>query len=418
MGKIEGRFRPIIQTGKSFYAFLAAQLAVIVWFLYAWWYRTDYGLGVTGMNERVTWGIFVSNFIFKIGISHAGIAISAGVRLLKLEAYRPVARMAELLTVTALVNSLLSLVFDLGRQDRMLYMILYGRIGSPLIWDVIAMTTYLTASITYLYLGMREDIALCSEKLPKWNRFYKFLAMGYTDTPESRAFNKKLLWWLALVILPIMITVHTVIAYVYGLMPAVPGWYNPFFGPYFVTAAIASGISMLIVVAAVVRRFLNLEEYIKPDIFRGLANFLRVVVIIYLYFMISEQVTIMYAGPEAELAVSWAILYGEFALLYWGVVILGLVVPFFLMVIPKTRGIRGTVVASLLITIGLWVKRYLIIVPPLTRPRLPYSWGVYFPTWVEWSMFTGAYMVMVLIWALFIKLFPIVEPPIEESQEQ
>lgn len=410
--------RPLVYTTRSFYIFIGALFIITIWFGYAWWTQLAQGLGVTGMRTPVgsAWGLYIANFIFLIGISHAGIAISAAVRILRLKAYRPIARMAELLTAVSLVLAILNVIFDLGRPDRILNVFLYGRWQSPLLWDFTAITTYLAATLVYLYIAMREDLAICRERFKKRRWFHKWLrfwALGYADTSEERRAHEHVAWWLALFILPIMVSVHTVVSWVYGLLPARPGWYNPFFGPYFTTAAVASGIALIIVIAAIFRRIFRLKEYIRPDIFRGLGNFLAVVVVIYLYFMIAEQVTVRYAGPTAEWAVSQELLLGSFAWIYWPTVILGLTVPFFILFVqainPNIFGLGRTVFASLLVVITLWVKRVIVIVPSLLHQHLPFPLGTYIPTWVEWSLILGTYAVGVLLYTAFVKLFPILE---------
>lgn len=402
--------RPLIYTGKAFYALIIVLIGTIAWFGYAWWTQLTYGLGVTGMNRPVYWGLYIANFIFLGGIGHTGIAISAVIRLRKLEAYRPITRIAESLTVVSTIIALINIVFDLGRPDRMLNMFIYyaERVAqSPFIWDLTAVSIFLALSLIYLYLEMREDIAICAEKVPKRRRLYRILSKWYT--PGERERIDRVLWWLAIIILPVLVIAESIVAYFMGLMVSQAGWYNPFFAPYFVTAAIASGIATVIVIAWLVRRLFNWDEYIKPEIFKGLGTALSILVLIYLYFMVSEQITIRYAGPVAERIVSEALLLGEFAWLYWSVVVLGLIVPFLILLVPKTRTIGGTVIASILIVAGLWIKRLLIVVPPLTRPRLPYPWGVYTPTWEEWSLILGSYAIGILIYAIFAKLFPIVE---------
>lgn len=404
--------RPLTYTSRKFYIFISVLAVTIAWFLYAWYIQLYYGLGVTGMRDYVIYGLYIANFVFLIGVSHAGIAISAGVRLLRVVVLKPIVRMAELLTAVSLIIAFMNVLFDLGRPERVLNMFAYGRWLSVLVWDMTSITTYLVATIIYLYVTMREDIALCAKHLIKRSWLYKIASLRYKYDVLSRKAHEKAAWWLALAILPIMVSVHTVVSWVFGLMVR-PGWYNPFFGPYFVTGAIASGVATIIMVAAVFRKIFQWEFLITPQIFRILSNFLRVVLAIYIYFMICEQVTIRYLGPAREKEVSNILFFGDYAALYWFVVIVTLAIPFIMLsiytFIPKFFSIKLIVLAATLINIGLWIKRIIIVIPVLLRPELPYPLGIYIPTWVEFSLIIGGYAIAALIYTVFIKLFPIVE---------
>ncbi len=422
---------PMMYTGRNFYLLIAVLLAAIAWFGFAYYTQLRYGLGVTGMNEPVYWGIYIASFIFFVGVAHGGIAISAAVRILKLETYRPIARMGEVLTVVSLILAGMMIIFDLGRPDRVLNLFRFGRWQSPLAWDVIIISAYFMASVTFMYLGLREDLPACARKFPTRRGLYEFLAAGYTGTPREKEVNDKVLWYMSvLIVTMIVLASGGVIPFIFGLQVAQPGWYSAIMPSYFVTGAITSASAAVIIIAAFMRHFFRWEEYIKPEIFKGLANFLRVMVAIYFYFMVSEQLTIRYAGSIPEQVVSQALFFGEFAPLYWSYIILGLFIPFFILVIPQTRTITGIVAAAFLVTVGLWAKRFLIVVPPLTRQLLPApvidpvtrqsfiypptAIGMYTPTWVEWSLLLGALAIGILLYTLFVKLFPMMELKVVE----
>jgi molybdopterin-containing oxidoreductase family membrane subunit len=260
---------------------------------------------------------------------------------------------------------------------------------------------------------MRHDIAFCAERFPRWRWLYKPLLVGYAQ--EEREKIEKLAWWMALCI-PILLVLLSggVIAWLLGLMLSRPGWYGAFMGPYFVTAAIASAVAAVIIVAAIFRWLFRWEEFIGPEIFKGLSNFLAASMFVYLYFMFAEQITMQYPGPTPipELTVSKALLTGEFAWAYWSMVVVLFVIPcllIFAQVVTKKFSLALTVLSSLAILIGLWIKRVLIVVPPLTRSLLPYPVGIYMPTWVEWSLIAGTFAIATLLYMLFIKIFPLME---------
>lgn len=417
--KVEELLRPMTRTTAAFYIFLGVVLATIGVGLYAWYTQLTHGLIVTGMRDLTVgapWGLYISNFVFAIAVGAAGVAIAAGVRFLKLKRYEPIARMAELTTFVAIIMALIFIVFDLGRPDRALYLFIYlfERLPfSPLAWDLTVITAYLILSLAYLYLSMREDLVFLIKRFPSRQWFYKILAVGHT--PEEHRWLSGVLLAMSLAILPIMPAVHSVIAFIFGLTAARPGYYSALQGPMFVTAALGSGVAMVIIVAAVFRYVYKWNDVLKLEIFTGLANFLVPVLGIYLYLMISEQLTMRFLGPSAEVAVSDALLWGEFAYLFWMTIAIGILIPILLLVYPGNRKkLDAIVTAAVLVVVGFWIKRVLIVVPPLTvipsliQPLL-YSSAVYVPTWVEWAIMAGIYALGVLIFAIFTKLFPIVE---------
>ena len=417
--------RPMLRTGRPFYAFIATLILLILWSLFAWYIQLRHGLSVTGLRDislSTPWGLYISNFIFFVGLAHGGIAISAAVRIVGLETYKPITRMAEVLTPIALLMAALNIIFDLGRPDRAFNMFIYyfkRMWQSPLMWDLTVIIIYFVLSTTYLFLTMRADLAYCLEKFPKWRWLYKLLLIGYSPDEEEKV--EKLAWWLALCI-PILLVLLSggVIAWLLGLMLSRPGWFGAFMGPYFVTAAIASAVAAVIVIAAIFRWLFGWEEYIKPEVFKGLGNFLAASMFVYLYFMFAEQITMQYPGPTpiAEVEVATAILKGEFAGPFWFMLIFLFILPCFLIfgqVVTKKFSLKLTVLSALAILIGLWIKRVLIVIPSLTRSLLPFSIGIYVPTWIEWSLIAGTFGIAALLYALFIKIFPIF--PIMEVRE-
>jgi molybdopterin-containing oxidoreductase family membrane subunit len=405
--------RPLLHTSREFYPFVAALALISFVFFYAYFLQLTKGLGVTGLNDIIIWGVYIVNFIFFIGLSHAGIAISAAVRIMKLETYRPIARMAEVLTLVSLVMAGISIVIDLGRPDRAFLMVTHyaERIGSsPLLWDITAVCTYLVLSSTYLYLPMREDLKLCMDQFSGWRRrLYSVLLPGYEEG-EERSINR-LSWWMAVTILPVMVMVHTTVSWIFSLLSSRPLWFGAVAGPYFIAAAVASGIASVIVIATIVRRLFHWEELLPPKIFRGLGNFLAVTTLIYLYFMLAEQFTARFAGPAGEFFVSESWLFGTFASLFWSMTFLGLIVPCAVLLVQAFRSnhvnIELTAIVSLVLVIAFWFKRYIIIVPTLSVAGTTY--GVYTPSWVEIAILGGSFSLLTLLYTVIMKLVPIIE---------
>ncbi|GAB4256016.1 MAG: polysulfide reductase NrfD [Deferrisomatales bacterium] len=407
-GLDEVLFRPVLETGKGFYLTVAVLLFFTALGVYAYLHQFRNGLGVTGLNKSVYWGIYITNFVFFVGISHAGTLISAILRISNAEWRRPITRSAEVITVMVLFFGVGSILIDLGRPDRLTNVLKFGRFQSPLLWDVTSITTYLIGSMVYLYLPLIPDLALIRDRIQgPWKSFYRVLALGYTGTPRQRHLLERLIGIMAVIIIPIAVSVHTVVSFVFA-MTVQPMWHSAIFGPYFVAGAIFSGIAALIVAMAVLRKVYHLEDYLKPIHFNYLGILLLVMTMLWFYFTFSEFLTTWYGHEPTHMAVWWAKVSGPFAPYFWTMVLTCFVIPMIFLAPPRFRTIQGTVIASISVNIGMWLERYLIVVPTLANPRLPYGTGTYFGTWVEWFILIGCFAAFILLYALFTKFFPIV----------
>jgi molybdopterin-containing oxidoreductase family membrane subunit len=401
-------FAPVLGTTRRFWLGVTPLLALTLWGMYAYTLQLRYGLGVTGLHRPVAWGIYIINFVFFIGISHAGTLISAILRLCKAEWRRPITRAAEAITVLVLFFGLGSIIMDLGRPDRLFYVLQYGRLQSPLLWDVTSITTYLTGSALYLYLPLIPDLALVRDRATGWRRtLYTFLALGWRGTAGQHRRLERGIAVMAVMVIPIAVSVHTVVSWVFS-MTLQPMWKSTIFGPYFVTGAIFSGIAALIISMAAVRRAYHLESYLKPVHFNSLSLLLLVMSLLWLYFTFAEHLTAYYGGELAEAMVLFAKVTGRWAPAFWAMAVLNFVIPVAILANGRTRTVAGSVVASASVVVGMWLERYLIVVPTLANPRLPYERGFYGPTWVEVSITAGAVSFFVLLYMVFTKLFPIV----------
>ncbi|MEW6232150.1 MAG: NrfD/PsrC family molybdoenzyme membrane anchor subunit [Chloroflexota bacterium] len=399
-------------TSKGYYAFVLFLLAVVAWGLYAYSTQLRYGLIVTGMRDVVMWGLYIVNFVFFIGISHAGTLISAILRVTHAGWRTPVTRMAEVITVVALMIGATMPFIDMGRPDRVLNLFFYGRFQSPLIWDILAITTYLTGSIIYLYLPLIPDLALMRDRLGPdasalKHRFYTSLAVGWRNTPEQRQRLERAIGIMAVLIIPIAVSVHTVVSWVFA-MTLRPGWDSTIFGPYFVVGAIFSGIASILIVMAIFCKLYHLEEYITEKHFRYLGYMLMALLLLYLYFTLSEYLTVGYKLEVEEKHLLTLLMLGKNAPWFWFFVLGGLVLPGFLLLRSGRQTIPRIVTAAVLVNVAMWVKRFVIVVPSLQVPLMPFEFGAYTPTWVEWSITVAAFAAFMLIFALFVKVFPII----------
>ncbi len=406
----EKLLHPIRSFGKGSRLLMVLLLSVIGLGVFAWINQLIFGLSVTGMNKPVFWGIYITNFVFFIGISHAGTLISAILRLCHAEWRRPITRAAEAITVFALLIAAPQIILDIGRPERILNVFRYGRFQSPILWDVTCILAYLTCSIIYLYLPLIPDLALLRDKLSgisRWRtKLYKVLSLGWKGTPQEFAKLNRRVAIMAIIVIPLAVSVHTVVSWIFG-MTLQPMWHTTILGPYFVTGAIYTGIASLLIALAILRRVFHLENFIKPLHFNNLGKLLLVMNLLWFYFTFAEYVTTFYGGQAGEMAVFISKFQGEFASLFWGMVIL-MTISFIILAFRKLRTVKGIVLAAILINIAMWIERFTIVVPSLTRPRLPYSMGIYKPTWIEWSLTFASFAAFILFYVLFSKLFPII----------
>jgi molybdopterin-containing oxidoreductase family membrane subunit len=407
----EALLRPIEQTGWRFFLFVAFLLALVGVGVFAYSRQLRLGLGVTGMNRPIFWGVYITNFVFFIGLSHAGTLISAILRIVGAEWRRPFTRLAEAVTVFSLPFGVGSILIDLGRIDRLFNVIRYARFQSPMLWDVTAVSAYLTSSVIFFYIAMIPDIALLRDRYPEapaWRRrLYQILALGWRGTPAQFHKLERIMGVFAIFLTLLVVTVHTVVSWIFG-MTIVPGWHTAIIGPYFLVGAIFSGVAAVAIVAAFLRQLLGLQKYITAKHFNYLGQFLTALTLAWIYFTFAEFLTTAYGGEPAHMAVFWAKFREEFSLPLFAMLFFCAVLPLPILAWRRTRTIFGVVVASISINIGMWLERWTVIVPSLARPRLPYSWGAYTPSWVEWAVMVACFAAFALLYVLFTKLFPVV----------
>jgi molybdopterin-containing oxidoreductase family membrane subunit len=411
----EDLLRPLLETSWRFWLLVAVLGSIVAIGLGTWFYQMYRGFGMTGINNPIYWAFYITTFVFWIGISHAGTLISAILRLVNAGWRRPVTRCAEVITAFALMIGALFPIIHLGRPWLFFWLVPYptGRgiwpnFRSPLVWDFFAINTYLTGSLLFLFLPMIPDFALVRDKTTGWRHtVYGVLALGWQGTPKQWHRLESAMQIMAIAIIPVAVSVHTIVSFDFSMAP-VPMWHSTIFGPYFVAGAIFSGIAALIIAMAALRKFLHLEEYLLPLHFQNLGKLLLMMSLLWAYFVFNERLTVWYGNEPAEREVLRVTQSGSFAPLYWTMVVCNFVVPFVILSIKRLRTITGCVIASFGVVVGMWLERFLIVVPSLGHKYLPYSWGVYRPQPVEIIIITSTFGAMVLLYVLFSKLVPII----------
>jgi Fe-S-cluster-containing dehydrogenase component/Ni/Fe-hydrogenase subunit HybB-like protein len=403
---------PLRGTGWRYFAWIAFLLAVLGWALYAYSLQLRYGLIVTNLRDRISWGLYIASFVFFIGISHAGTLLSAILRVTRARWQMSITRMAEFITGVALMVAALFPAIDMGRPDRILNMVLFGRWQSPLIWDITAILTYLTGSLIYLYLPLIPDFALCRDRLgaeaPAWQRLlFTTAAVGWKGTQGQRQALERAMSIMMIVIIPVAVSVHTVVSWVFAMTLRDP-LNSTLFGIFFVAGAIYSGIAAIIILMAILRWVLHLEEFITKTQFVNLGYLLATLAAVMGYMNISEYVTTGYKMEEGIRFHIQQLMAGPFAGLFWFYILGGILLPILLMLSPRTRTIKGIIAAAALVIVAMWIERYLIIVAGFRVPLMAYPPANYSPSWVEWSILAGGLALFMLIISIFAKLFPVV----------
>jgi molybdopterin-containing oxidoreductase family membrane subunit len=398
---------PLTQARWPFWVTIIPLAIIFIWSFFAFGWQYEWGLGVTGMGHPMSWTLYLVNFVFFIGISHAGTLISAILRITNAGWRTPITRSAEMVTVFALAAGPTNILFDLGRSIRFYWVGLHAQFKSPLLWDFTCIMTYFATCVLFLYVLMIPDIALLRDRFPRRRWFYQLLSLGWTGTERQERILKKASAFLCIAVIPVAVSVHTVVSWVFG-MQTQPMWHSTIFGPYFVAGAIYSGIAAIILVAAILRKVYHLEEYFKPIHFNNMGLLLLTMALLWFYFTFAEYLTTLYGGGKDELTVFWVKLAGKYSPLFWLMVLFCFIIPFPILALRKTRTILGTTIASISVLLGMWLERYLIIIPTLSEPRLFYERGSYIPSWVEWSMMAGLCAGFILAIILFSKFFPVV----------
>jgi len=400
--------RPLVRTTRSFYMFFGLMVILFLGGITAYIFQFKYGLGVTGLNEPSYWGIYIIDFVFFIGISHAGTLISAILRISKAEWRRSITRSAEFITVLVIGFGAIQPVIDLGRPDRMLNILFNGHLRSPLLWDVTSIGLYFTCSAIYLYVPMIPDLARIRDLGIKAPWFYRILAIGYKGTHKQEKMLTRIIMVLAVVVIPVAISVHTVIGWIFALTLR-PGWHSTIFGPYFVIGAIYSGIAALLIAMAILRKVYGFENYFKKVHFNNMGTLLLVFSLLWFYFTFAEYITVFYGQEAAEMRAFWDKFTGAYAPFFWLMVISCFVIPFSLMARRKTRTVKGTTIASCFVVLGMWLERFNIVVPTSVNPRLElYQRGSYLPSLVEIMILIGTLAGFVMAYMIATKFFPII----------
>jgi Ni/Fe-hydrogenase subunit HybB-like protein len=374
------------------------------------------GLIVTNMGDYASWGIYISNFVFFVAISLVGSLITAIFRLADVHWRTPLTRISEIIAVSAITFASLIIIVDMGRPERLVYLFSHGRIQSPIMWDVIVISTYFFMSLLLLYITLLPDIRLliaAKDKLGKpFSKLYRWLAGFWKGTTGQEKIRNKSITILCIAIIPVAFCIHTVTSWLFATTYR-PGWDSTNFGAYFVSGAFLVGAGAVVVAMYVFRRVYKLEQYITELHFDKMGKILVMLALLYLYFNVNEYLVPAFKMKKPEEAHLTELFAGEYAPLFWFAILVGMIIPILIIVFPKGRKPNAMFVAGVMVVVGAWFKRYLIVTPTMLHPFLPKydalaRYSHYFPSWEEWAIAAGSLAGVLLIITFFARVFPII----------
>ena len=374
------------------------------------------GLIVTNMGDYVSWGIYISNFVFFVAVSLVGSLITAIFRLSGVQWRTPLTRIAEIIAVSNITFAALIIIVDMGRPERLYFLFNHGRIQSPILWDVIVITTYFFLSLFLLYITLIPDISLMISlkfKIGKrFSKIYKWLASFWKGTEGQEKLRDRAITILCVTIVPVAFCIHTVTSWLFATTYR-PGWDSSNFGAYFVSGAFLVGAGAVVVAMYIYRRVYKLDRYITDDHFNKMGKITVLLALLYLYFNVNEFLVPAFKMKNEEKDYLNGLLNGDYSLMFWFAVLTGMIIPILIMIFKKGRKPLPMFVAGIMIVVAAWFKRYLIVTPTLLHPFLPkydspLRFNHYFPSWEEWAITIGSMAGVLLIITFFTRFFPII----------
>jgi molybdopterin-containing oxidoreductase family membrane subunit len=398
-----------------FWFFILIMFIIVgVW---GWIIQIRTGLGVTGMRDYVSWGMYIANFVFFVAVSLIGFLISSALTLLKIHWAKPISRVAEQVAIAAVALAGLIIIMDMGRPDRFLNVFLHGRFASPIIWDVTVVTTYLTISVLLFYIPLIPDLALMRDRMagiiPKWKmKIYTILALGWKGNAEQYKIVYHSLRILMLLIIPVGLSIHTVTSWLFAATLR-SGWDTAILGPYFVAGAFVAGTAAVILLMYAYRLRYGLKEYFQDLHFDYMGKLLVFVCLVYLYFNINEYLVPGYKMKLADGIHLKELFRGNYSGMFWVVQITGLFLPIILLLFSYFRKPLPIAVISVAVMLSSWFKRYIIVIPTLEHPFLPVQnvpdhFKHYSPTSIEITITMLGFVAAMLIITMLAKMFPVI----------
>lgn len=379
-----------------------------------WAYQILTGMGVSGIAHPIAWGVYITNFVFWVGIAHSGTLISAVLFLFRAKFRQPIYRLAEAMTVFAVMTAGLFPLIHVGRPWFAYWLMpypneraLWPNFRSPLVWDVFAISTYFTVSAVFFFVGLVPDVAIARDKAKTMFRkvLYGAVSLGWRGHHERWKHYTAAYLIFAALATPLVISVHSVVSWDFA-MGIVPGWHATIFPPYFVAGAIFSGVAMVITLLIPIRKTFGLERLVTDTHFDAMSKLILLTSGIVTYAYVTEFYVAWFSNNTFERYQFWFRPFGEFKLGFWIMTTCNCIAPLSLWYKPLRTNLTWLFILSIIINIGMWFERFNIIFTSLAREFLPAAWGGYNFSWVELGITIGAFGWFGMWMTLFIKFFP------------
>jgi len=400
--------------GRAYWVVVSLLLTGVIYgYVVIWSYQIANGLGKAGYRPPVLWGAYLVNFVFWIGIAHSGTLISAILFLFRARWRTSISRSAEAMTIFAASIAALFPIIHLGRPWIFYWLIpypnqryLWPNFLSPLVFDFLAVSTYITASLLFWYTGLVPDLAALRESaLGLRGKIYRLFSLGWSGTDRQWRHYGAAYLLLAALATPLVISVHSVVSWDFALS-IIPGYHATIFAPYFVAGAIHSGLAMVLTLLIPLRRIFHLESIITSDTLDKIAKTSIVMALIVGYAYVVEPFVAWYSGNVFEKQTYLLRSVGYYAPLFWMMSFCNVIAPLSFFFRKARRSPVFLFSVAILINIGMWLERFVIIIGSMSRDYLPYNWGNYWPNWVDWSITFGSFCLFFLLFLLFVRFIP------------
>jgi molybdopterin-containing oxidoreductase family membrane subunit len=426
-GKIDSLASDILKNVRinaSFLLWMGFLFTLLAACLFAYTIQLRKGLGVTGLRDFTSWGMYIANFVFFVATSLCGMLISSVLGLIGYRWVKPISRIAEIIAIAFAAVAGLVIISDMGRPDRLPYVFMFGRVQSPILWDVTVVTTYFVLSMLLWFFPMVPDLAIAKDRLEGRPKFlvkaYEILSVRWMHHEKQYQLLGQAVRILLILIIPTAFAIHTVTSWLFAVTPRT-GWDSTIFGPYFISGAFVSGTAAVIIAMYFFRVNYRLEKYLNAEVFEKMGRVMVLVAIVYFYFNLNEFLVPGYKLKTGDAIHLRELFTGHYAALFWGIQMFGLIIPAILLLFKQIRRPFPMMVISLFVLVGSWFKRFIIVVPPQGHPNLPIQnvpveWVVYKPTLIETAVTVASIVLVLIIITVLSKLFPVI--PIWEMAEE
>lgn len=392
---------------------VACCIAMVMCAVVAEIYQYQTGMGVGNLNWPHMWDLYIATFVFWIGMSHSGTLLSAILHIIQADWRKPIYRFAEAMTTFSLMTAGLFPIIHLGRVWNMYWVLPYvsdrgiwPNFRSPLIWDAFAITTYLTSSALFLFIGMIPDLAICRDNARGWRqKLYTVLSLGWQGDDRQWRNFRKIYLLMACFLIPLAVSVHSIVSADFA-MSIMPGWHITSFPPYFVAGALYSGCAAIITLFIILRYFFRFEDYMTIPILEKTCKLTFAIAMVWSYLTLVEFASVWYGHDAVAKEALMGRFVGPYAPLFWLMLFCGIIVPFTLAFEKLRRHLPTMFVVSLVLNLGMWLERYMIVTPTLQLSYYPFAWDVMWPSMVQWAIVFGSFGWFGLLFLIFVKVFP------------